>query len=316
MTTFEGRFEAEHGSWPMLLRWGVAGSLVLALHGAAAYALLNPAPLDAPPQGAPEAAILIDLAPPAESAEAPPPPEATLPEPVSEPPPPEPVAEPIPEPPPPEPEPEPVVEPLPEPVPPEVPPEPVVEPLPEPLPPEPVVEEPPPEIPVAEEIAPVPGNVPLPTVRPAPPRPEPERRVERSRPPPERVERRERRETPARQTPRRQAPQPPASVASRGAPERQASQGAPVSAASRDRWQSRIQARLNRYKRTPRGGSEGTVVVTFTIDGSGSVGGARVSRSGGAVLDEAALALVRRAAPYPGSPSGNPVSVTVPIRFN
>ncbi|WP_062018433.1 energy transducer TonB [Aureimonas sp. AU4] len=304
MTTFEGRFEAEHGWSPLFLRWGVAGSLVLALHGAAAFALLNHVPPEAPPAGAPEAAILIDLAPPAESAEAPPPPEVTLPEPVAEPPPPEPMEEPPPEP---------VAEPLREP-----PPAPVAEPLPEPEPSplDPVVEEPPPaEAPVIEEeVAPAPGNVPLPTLRPAPPRPAPEPQAERPRPQPER--RVERREPPARQVPRRQAPQPPASLASRGAPDRQASQGAPVSAASRDRWQSRIQARLNRFKRTPRGGGEGTVVVSFSVDASGRVTGARVSRSAGGALDEAALALVRRAGPYPAPPSGTGLTITVPIRFD
>lgn len=63
----------------------------------------------------------------------------------------------------------------------------------------------------------------------------------------------------------------------------------------------------------------GIVHLSFTILRDGSVTSAKVARSSGhAALDEAALALVRKAAPMPGVPgeiTGVPLTFTVPVRF-
>lgn len=94
--------------------------------------------------------------------------------------------------------------------------------------------------------------------------------------------------------------------------------GANVSPA---RWQSRVNAHLNRYKRFPSGArSQGTVGVRFTIDPSGRVLAASVSRtSGDAALDQAAVDLVRRASPVPAPPPAiakSRMTLSVPIRYS
>ncbi|WP_185983364.1 energy transducer TonB [Aureimonas mangrovi] len=304
---------AEGGSgFGAVARWGIAAAAIVSAHVALAMAVLDQTPKPTP-AGAEQAPILIDLAPPAAapqiaSVEAPTGPEV-IEEEVEEP-----TPEPVPEPPAPEPEPEPVVEPLPEPEP-----EPVVEPEPEPelVEPEPEPEEPEPEVaelpepqPEAEAVL----NVPMPTARPNPP----PRRV-REEPRREEPRRQARREEPQRAEPQRrqQRQAPPPSAASQGQSQRQASQGARSNSVSPARWQSQVQARLNRAKRTPRGAGRGTVSVSFTISASGSAGGVRIARSSGnATLDQAAVQLVQRASPFPAPPSGGSVSLTVPIRYD
>lgn len=308
-----------------LARWTLAATVVVALHAAGAWALVRQVP-PAQPQGTPQAPVLIDLAPPASAPEvaaldaaetaaepvdtpsdAPAPPEPVEPETPTEPEPadvpPEPVTPPepvIPEPEIPEPEPE-----QPEAVVPE--PEPQA-----PEPPEPEIAEPAPEEPELEAVA----NVPLPTARPTPP-PRPVReaaRQERTRETPLRKKSEpapRRREAAA---PQRQSPAP--SAASQGRRQQQASQGAQVSRAALATWQSQVQARLNRNKRTPRGSGSGTVRVAFAMDGGGRVVSVRVAGSSGvAALDQAAVALVQRASPFPAPPSGRQVSLTVPVAF-
>ena len=155
-------------------------------------------------------------------------------------------------------------------------------------------------------------NAPRPTARPTPP--PPVRQAQRERPRQE-TRRETRREQPQRQQRRPAASE--ASAASQGQRNREASQGSRASSVSPARWQSQVQARLNRFKRTPPGGGRGTVSIAFSMDGGGRLTGARVSRSAGnPVLDQAALQLVRRASPFPAPPGGNPVSLTVPIRFD
>jgi protein TonB len=87
------------------------------------------------------------------------------------------------------------------------------------------------------------------------------------------------------------------------------------------RWQSRVNAHLNRYKRYPNGGhGRGTVTVRFTINESGGVTSAALSGSSGdAAFDTAALDLVRRASPVPAPPPeiARPrMSLVVPIYFS
>ncbi|WP_321339674.1 energy transducer TonB [Breoghania sp.] len=83
----------------------------------------------------------------------------------------------------------------------------------------------------------------------------------------------------------------------------------------------RIVSRLQRAQRYPRKArrAEGTVMVRFTIAPGGQVSGLRVLRSSGnRVLDEAALATVRRVSPMPAFPSEmpqKPKSVKVPFAY-
>ncbi|MBB3996766.1 energy transducer TonB family protein [Aureimonas pseudogalii] len=312
------------------LHWGVAALVVVSLHAAGAWFFVQMPPVAAPPQGVPEAPILIDLAPPEQSApaapavEAPPTeaePEPAPPEPTAEPEPlPEPVTPPPPEPPPPEPAPpEPVVPPEPEPLPPEpVVPEPVVPEPPEPLPPEPVIPEPPPEVlppvlPVTEQQADAVINAPVPRARPAPPRP-PERAVtERRRPPPER------RETPVRREARPRVERktaPPPSRASTAKAAAEASQGAKsrVSANDEQRWRAQINARVRRFRRSVQG--SGTAQVTFRVTTSGAATGIRLSSSSGnAIVDQAAVSVIQRASPFPPHPDGEATNVTIPFNY-
>jgi protein TonB len=88
-------------------------------------------------------------------------------------------------------------------------------------------------------------------------------------------------------------------------------------------WQKALVSHLNRFKRYPDGararGAQGAVLVEFTIDRSGRVVASRVLRpSGSALLDEEAIAVLRRASPLPGPPaevSGELFPLTLPIQF-
>jgi periplasmic protein TonB len=114
-------------------------------------------------------------------------------------------------------------------------------------------------------------------------------------------------------------------------PERNAVARAPAeaqlsrrSSAAVPTWKSAIVALLERNKRYPHEaharGEHGVVQVAFTLDRSGQLRESRVLRSSGAaVLDEEALALLRRAQPFPAPPAempGQTIDLTVPIRFN
>ncbi len=60
----------------------------------------------------------------------------------------------------------------------------------------------------------------------------------------------------------------------------------------------------------------GVAVVSFSINASGQVVGASVSRSAGdPILDADALATVRRAAPFPPPPAGAPQSFAAPLSY-
>ncbi|MBP0651965.1 energy transducer TonB, partial [Mycobacterium tuberculosis] len=63
---------------------------------------------------------------------------------------------------------------------------------------------------------------------------------------------------------------------------------------------------------------EGVARVAFSVSRGGELAGVRLAMSSGATaLDAAALAAVRRAAPFPPVPDGLPAPATleVPIRF-
>ncbi|MCF1505889.1 TonB family protein [Afifella sp. H1R] len=85
-------------------------------------------------------------------------------------------------------------------------------------------------------------------------------------------------------------------------------------------YNSRIYAHLARYKRYPSGGrSNGTVTVRFTISASGAAGGVRLTGSSGdAALDQAAVAMVNRASPFPRIPpefGRSSMTFTVPVSY-
>jgi periplasmic protein TonB len=137
-----------------------------------------------------------------------------------------------------------------------------------------------------------------------------------------------------RETPRRQEPRPPAPTTS--APQAIPEQTAAIPAAPTQgqiiptnsnvvpTWKTKIVALLERNKRYPETAQsrreQGVAQVFFSLDRQGRVLASRVVRSSGAdSLDEEALALLRRAQPFPPPPrelAGDHIDLTVPIRFN
>jgi TonB family protein len=89
-------------------------------------------------------------------------------------------------------------------------------------------------------------------------------------------------------------------------------------------WKSQIVARLEQHKQYPKEAAsrreQGITQVFFNIDRQGQLLESRVVRpSGSSDLDEEALALLKRAEPYPRPPdelAGDHIDLTVPIRFN
>ncbi|MBB4010627.1 energy transducer TonB [Allorhizobium taibaishanense] len=295
------------------LLWCTAGTLAFAAHAGAVVLMLQQ-PEEPPAGSAPPAAVMIELAPEPEAAKveetqiAPDQKDAEEVKSETAEKPPEPV-EPPPEPQPPQPQPDPQPQ---EPTPPEK----VEEPPPVPemaevQPGPPPVEEPKPvEEQVTKELDNV--EVPLPLTRPV------QRPVET-------------REAPTKKKPAKVAPQSPAQKAQREAKaevtqsDRTAasttSSGLFSSTATPQKWQSRLQAYLERRKRYPSESrankEEGTVSIRFQIDDSGNVLSASISRSSGfANLDQAALDAIRRSSPVPAPPPGVNKTINVPIRFD
>jgi protein TonB len=89
-------------------------------------------------------------------------------------------------------------------------------------------------------------------------------------------------------------------------------------------YQAALAAHLRQYRDFPSAaqdqGIHGVARVTFTVTASGGLAAASLNDSSGfSILDQAALAMVRRAAPYPAIPpelGRRTVTVTVPIRFD
>lgn len=85
-------------------------------------------------------------------------------------------------------------------------------------------------------------------------------------------------------------------------------------------WRARVIAHLMRLKRYPpaasRRGDVGRVVIVLTIDPAGNVTGVRLKASSGSeILDQAALALARRASPLPAPPPGALLSIIAPVDY-
>lgn len=83
-------------------------------------------------------------------------------------------------------------------------------------------------------------------------------------------------------------------------------------------YAARVRARVAGNRPSGRG-QRGTAVVSFGVSRSGGLTYVRLSRSSGAAaLDQAAVAAVRRSAPFPPPPAGAPASrlvFSVPFRF-
>lgn len=168
------------------------------------------------------------------------------------------------------------------------------------------------DLPLPAELVPPPHRDEIPRVEPLPPpRAAPPVRRDQARPP---VQRRQS----ERQPPRRQPPPSarPASAASEG--RGVTSQASARTATPPPSYLGSVMAQLHRAK--PAGsGQQGRAVVRFSITRSGAAAGiGLVASSGNAAIDQAALAMVRRAAPFPPLPAAfGPASMplTVPINF-
>ena len=94
-----------------------------------------------------------------------------------------------------------------------------------------------------------------------------------------------------------------------------------VSALAVSTWQSLLSAHMEKFKRYPRQArsAEGIASVGFTMDRTGRVLSTRIVRSSGSeVLDQDAMALVRRAEPLPTPPAGigeENLTLVAPIRY-
>lgn len=97
---------------------------------------------------------------------------------------------------------------------------------------------------------------------------------------------------------------------------RNGSQRATSGRASSSNFRGRVRAHLARHKRRV-GSKRGTAVIAFTVTASGSVTGIRLARrSGVAAIDKAAIAMVRRASPFPSIPPGLPRRMNFTIPFH
>jgi periplasmic protein TonB len=79
-------------------------------------------------------------------------------------------------------------------------------------------------------------------------------------------------------------------------------------------YPGQVMRRISRVGK-PRVKSKGEAVIAFTISASGGLGGVSVARSSGsAALDQAALTLIRKAAPFPKPPAGARRQYTIKIK--
>ena len=175
------------------------------------------------------------------------------------------------------------------------------------------------------EVKPVDEKVPdrpvdAPKVEPAPPAPNPE--VTAALPPPKSVRHQDK--------PQKTRPPAPATSAPQRAPRVAALAAAPsqgqVSSSSNalPSWKGQIVAAIERNKRYPAEAEsrreQGTPSVSFSLDRSGRLLVSRLVRaSGHAALDQEALAILKRAQPFPPPPAdliGAHFDFTVPIRFS
>jgi protein TonB len=90
-------------------------------------------------------------------------------------------------------------------------------------------------------------------------------------------------------------------------------------ASLRTAYLGKLRLHLERHKVRPEAKATGTAVVKFTVDASGKILTREItSSSRSKKLDDAAIATIERAAPFPPFPEGisqEPVVVSVPFRF-
>lgn len=80
-------------------------------------------------------------------------------------------------------------------------------------------------------------------------------------------------------------------------------------------YPGQVMRRINRVRK-PRVGFQGTAVVAFRVSASGGLAGVSLSRSSGnQKLDQAALNIIRRAAPFPPPPPGADRSFAISIEI-
>lgn len=100
--------------------------------------------------------------------------------------------------------------------------------------------------------------------------------------------------------------------------QRQANTGTGRSAesgnAAASNYPGQVMRQISRVRR-PQVGSRGTAVVAFTISSSGGLAGLSLARSSGnGRLDQAAMGVIRRAAPFPAPPPGARRSFSINIK--
>jgi protein TonB len=130
--------------------------------------------------------------------------------------------------------------------------------------------------------------------------------------------------------PKTSAPAPAGSAPARGPGKAQSQAGSGSQSkqargtANLSSYQSKLVAHLRRFRTYPEAARRqrigGTASVQVTIDRSGRVTAASLARSSGhGVLDREAVAMARRASPFPAIPSGlgrSRITFQAPIRFN
>ncbi|MFG6517735.1 TonB family protein [Sulfitobacter sp. 1A13496] len=89
---------------------------------------------------------------------------------------------------------------------------------------------------------------------------------------------------------------------------------APAGNAAASNYPGKVMSRIARVGK-PRVRSRGTAVIAFSIGGGGQLAGVRVARSSGsAALDQAALGIIRKAAPFPRPPAGARRNFSIQIK--
>lgn len=89
---------------------------------------------------------------------------------------------------------------------------------------------------------------------------------------------------------------------------------APSGNAAASNYPGQVMVRIARAGK-PRVGSRGTAVIAFSVGNGGQLASARVAQSSGSsTLDQAALALIRKAAPFPRPPAGAQRSFSIRIK--
>jgi protein TonB len=153
------------------------------------------------------------------------------------------------------------------------------------------------------------------------------------KPQPEEKEKPREKEEPKEAALQEPTPQQDADIPITSAPPRVEAQPSPGATRSPDqsarlgreheRWAIKMSQRLQRFKRYPeaaeRRNIEGVTIVRFTVDRSGQLVASEVLQSSGSpILDEEALALLKRASPFPAPPDGIPDTLlenSLPVGF-